>query len=94
VFAAEVRPAEVLERLDDLVGRPADGRSAEALLPKGRRKGAARDARAWRRGVQQDFIALGRSLAARAGDMSELHQPLHAEKLYPAESALAAPLAQ
>ena len=93
-FASEVRPAEVLERMDELFGRPADGREAEALLPKGRRRGAARDARAWRRGVQQDFIALGRLLAARASEMGELHLPLHAEKLFPDEGALAAQLAQ
>ncbi len=93
-FAAEVRPAEVLERLDELFGRPADGREAEALLPKGRRKGAEREARAWRRGVQQDFIALGRSLATRAGDMGDLHLPLHAEKIFPDETALAAQVAQ
>ena len=94
VFAAEVRPAEVLERLDELFGRPADGREAEALLPKGRRRGAERDARAWRRGVQQDFIALGRSLSARAGDMGELQLPLHADKIFPDETALAAQVAQ
>ncbi len=93
-FAAEVRPSEVLDRMDELFGRPADGREAEALLPKGRRRGAERDARAWRRGVQQDFIALGRSLATRAGDMSDLHLPLHAEKIFPDETALAAQVAQ
>ncbi len=93
-FAAEVRPAEVLERIDELFGRPADGREAEALLPKGRRRGAERDARAWRRGVQQDFITLGRSLSARAGDMGDLQLPLHADKSFPDETALAAQVAQ
>ena len=93
-FASEVRPAEVLERLDELFGRPADGREAEALLPKGRRRGAEKEARAWRRGVQQDFIALGRSLATRAGDMGDLQLPLHAEKIFPDETALAAQVAQ
>ena len=94
VFAAEVRPAEVLERLDELFGRPAGGRDGDALLPKGRRRAAERDARAWRRGVQQDFVALGRSLAARAGEMGELHLPLHAEQMLPDETELAAQAAQ
>jgi Rad3-related DNA helicase/DNA polymerase III epsilon subunit-like protein len=89
VFAAEVRPAEVLEKLDDLFGRPADGSDAEALLPKGRRREAARDARAWRRGVQQDFVALGRSLAERASDGADLHLPLHSDRIFPGAAALA-----
>jgi Rad3-related DNA helicase/DNA polymerase III epsilon subunit-like protein len=94
VFAAEVRPGEVLERLDELFGRPADGREAPALIPKGRRRGAASDARAWRRGVQQDFVALGRSLAARAGEGGEVHLPLHADRLFPDETELANHAAQ
>ena len=94
VFAAEVRPAEVLERLDDLFGRPADGSQAEALLPKGRRRAAARDARAWRRGVQQDFVALGSLLSDRAGEGGDVQLPLHADRIFPAETALAAQAAQ
>ena len=94
VFAAEVQPADVLERLDELFGRPAGKQDGAALLPKGRRRAAVSDARAWRRGVQQDLVALGRSLAARAGEMGEVHLPLHAEKLFPDETALAAQAAQ
>jgi len=94
VFAAEVQPAEVLERLDELFGRPAGKDEDKALLPKGRRRAAVRDARAWRRGVQQDLVALGRSLAARAGEMGEVHLPLHAETLFPDETALATQAAQ
>jgi Rad3-related DNA helicase/DNA polymerase III epsilon subunit-like protein len=94
VFAAEVQPAEVLERLDELFGRPADKEGGDALLGKGRRRGAARDARAWRRGVQQDLVALGRSLAGRAGEMGEVHLPLHAERVFPEETELAAQAAQ
>jgi len=94
VFAAEVQPAEVLERLDELFGRPGGKDEGDALIPKGRRKGATRDARAWRRGVQQDLVALGRSLAARAGEMGEVHLPLHAERVFPDETALATQAAQ
>jgi Rad3-related DNA helicase len=94
VFAAEVRPAEVLERLDELFGRPADGSQAETLIPKARLRGSARDARAWRRGVQQDFVSLGRSLADRADEVGGVQLPLYADRIFPEATALAAQAAQ
>ena len=89
VYALEVRPAEVLERIDDLFGRPAEGRAGQALVASGGRRALARDTRAWRRGVQQDLIALGRSLADRASEYAELQLPQHAATVLPAAAALA-----
>jgi ATP-dependent DNA helicase DinG len=87
VYALEVRPEELIERLDDLFGRPAEGGEREALLRRGRPP--ARDTRAWRRGVQQDLIALGHSLAERAGEFGEVQLPAYAEKILPQAAALA-----
>jgi ATP-dependent DNA helicase DinG len=94
VYAREVRPDEVLERIDELFGRPAKRGGGEALLAKGRRRGVEGDARAWRRGVRQDLIALGRSLADRAGEYGEVQLPTRAEKLFPEAAVLAERTAQ
>lgn len=94
VYAREVRPDEVLERVDELFGRPAKGGGGEALIPKGRRRGVESDARALRRGVQQDLIALGRALADRAGEYGEVQLPRRAQELFPEAFALAERAAQ
>jgi ATP-dependent DNA helicase DinG len=76
VYAQEVRPEAILDRMDDVFGRPdARGRSA-ALAPAATRRALARDARAWRRGVQQDLAALGKALGAVANDFGEVDVPL------------------
>jgi ATP-dependent DNA helicase DinG len=85
VFALEVRPVEVMERFDELFGLP----GGAALLPKGRLRSVQRDARAWRRGLQQDLVALGRSLADRASEYGEIQLPAFAERVF-ADSALLA----
>ena len=83
-FAAEVRPAEVLERLDELFGRPADGREADALLPKGRRRGAERDARALAaRRRSRIFARSAARSRPRAGELGDLQLPLHADEHLP-----------
>ncbi|MEE9609342.1 MAG: helicase C-terminal domain-containing protein [Myxococcota bacterium] len=87
VYALEVRPDEVLERFDDLFGRPS-GRS-DALLGRGARRAVQRDARAWRRGIHQDLVALGRSLADRAGEFGEIQLPAHAQLSLPESAELA-----
>jgi Rad3-related DNA helicase len=84
----------VLERLDELFGRPADGSQAETLIPKTRLRGSARDARAWRRGVQQDFVALGRLLGDRADEVGGVQLPLYPERIFPEAAALAAQAAE
>ena len=75
VYAQEVRPEQVLDRIDDVFGRP-DGSGKGALAPGAARRSLAKDARAWRRGVQQDLVALGRSLASVASDFGEVDVPL------------------
>lgn len=74
VYALEVAPGEVLDRLDDVFGRPGERRGRPLLSP-GARRGLAADAVAWRRALDQDLIALGRSLAPHAGDYGELELP-------------------
>jgi ATP-dependent DNA helicase DinG len=92
VYAIEVRPPEVLERLGDLFGSPSDGRRGGGLLgPAGLDEPEA-DAREWQRGVARDLQALGESLANRASEFGEVQLPLYAERLFP-EAAERAQLA-
>lgn len=88
VFALEVSPVEVLERFDELFGRPGDAQ-AHSLLPRGRLRGVTRDVGAWRRGLQQDLVALGRSLAHRASEYGEVQLPAHAERSFADSAELA-----
>jgi len=89
VYATEVEPAEVLARFDDLFGRPSEGPGDPALLGPAPRRALSRDARAWRRGVQQDLIGVGRALAARASEFGEVQLPRDAERAFPGAAALA-----
>jgi ATP-dependent DNA helicase DinG len=73
VYAAEVSPEQVIDRLDEVFGRPtgiARGQAGRRLRSAGRG-----DALAWRRGLQQDFTALGRTLCEMAGEFGELEVP-------------------
>jgi ATP-dependent DNA helicase DinG len=94
VYAVEVRPAEVLERIDDLFGRPSEAKAYDALLAAASRRGLQREARAWRRGVQQDLTGLGRALAVRASEYGEVQLPVHAEVIFREAAALASSAAQ
>ena len=94
VYALEVRPDAVLERLDELFGRPSDGRRGEALLSKGRVRRLERDARAWRRGVHQDLAALGRALSERASEFGEVQLPAHADVVFRDAAGLASTAAE
>ena len=94
VFATEVRPTAVLERFDELFGRPPEGgtrlRGPESsLLPRASLRALQGDVRAWRRGLQQDLVALGRSLAERAGEYGELELPAQADRVHPTAAELA-----
>lgn len=74
VYAQEVRPDEVLVRIDEVFGRPKQTRTS-ALLPGRERRTVRKDAIAWRRGVQQELVALGRALASIADEFGTVHVP-------------------
>jgi ATP-dependent DNA helicase DinG len=100
VYALTVRPDEVLERIDDVFGRPAhdprrsaapryagrdhdprrsaSSRYAGGMLPAAKSRALHKDALAWRRGVQQELVALGRSLEAFASEFGEVQVPAQA----------------
>ena len=80
VYALSVRPDEVLDRLDDVFGRPdlaARGEAGDALLPAAKRRALRKDAVAWRRAIQQELAALGRALEPLAGEWGEVQVPEH-----------------
>ncbi len=83
VYALAARPEEVLDRIDDVFGRPPRARgetrdASDALLPAPKRRALRADALAWRRGVQQDLVALGHALAPLVGEFGEVQVPEHA----------------
>jgi ATP-dependent DNA helicase DinG len=82
VFALSVRPDEVLERIDDVFGRPvhdprrsASPRYAGGALSAAKSRELRKDALAWRRGVQQELVALGRALDTLASEFGEVQVP-------------------
>jgi Rad3-related DNA helicase/DNA polymerase III epsilon subunit-like protein len=89
VYALEVRPPEVLERIDDLFGRPSDGRRGAGILGRSSVREMESDTRAWRRGTQQDLIALGRCLAEKASEYGEVQLPAYAQRVLPQAAELA-----
>ncbi len=81
VYALTVRPDEVLERIDDVFGRPdqaARREGSDGMLPASKRRALRKDAVAWRRAVQQELVALGRSLEPLASEFGEVQVPEHA----------------
>ncbi|MEN8161120.1 MAG: helicase C-terminal domain-containing protein, partial [Myxococcota bacterium] len=74
VYALSLRPDDVLERVDELFGRPsAPGKTrGEALLGAGARKKLEKDARAWRRDLRSDLTAIGRALEPLAGEFGDV----------------------
>jgi ATP-dependent DNA helicase DinG len=77
VYALDLRPEDILDRFDEIFGRPAAGRGRrrDSLLPATARRALEADARAWRRELSQEFVALGRALADDAGDFGEVQVP-------------------
>jgi Rad3-related DNA helicase len=74
VYALAVEPEQVLERLDEIFGRPpAPGRArGEALLAPGVRRPLDADARAWRRELRADLQSLARALEPLAGEFGDV----------------------
>jgi Rad3-related DNA helicase len=93
VYSLEVRPQEVLERIDEIFGRPGEAASGEMLLPAKLRRSMAADASAWRRDLRQDLVALGRSLEPLA-DFGEVDLPARLGARFHASSGLARTAAQ
>ena len=89
VYALEVKPLEVLEEIDDLFGRPSEGRRGAGLLGRSSVREMEGDVRAWRRGIQQDFVALGRCLADRASEFGEVQLPAYPDRVFPQAAELA-----
>jgi len=77
VYALDLYPEQVLDRFDEIFGRPAAGRRRrrDSLLPARTRRAMEADARAWRRELSQELVALGRALAEEAGDFGEVQVP-------------------
>jgi DNA polymerase III epsilon subunit-like protein len=98
VYAQEVGPEDVLDRIDEVFGRPGpQGRASRgdardrggALASGAARRSLARDALAWRRGVHQDLVALGKALAPVASDFGEVDVPLERDARWQEPARLA-----
>jgi len=91
VYALVVRPEEVLERIDEIFGRPAaPGRPrGEALLTSTVRRPLDADARAWRRELRGDLVAVGRALEPLAGEYGEVQVPDPEERRFAAAASSA-----
>jgi len=88
VYAITVRPDEVLERIDDIFGRPGE-RSKNTLLPRARVRASEKDVLAWRRSLALDLSALGRALADRASEYGEVQLPQYPVRAFPEAAELA-----
>jgi len=77
VYSLDLSPEEILDRFDEIFGRPAAGRRRrrDSLLPARTGRALEADSRAWRRELSQGFIALGRALVDQAGDFGEVEIP-------------------
>ena len=86
VYAQVVRPEELMERIDEVFGAPssvAGGEPTRALLPRKQRLEAQKTVHPIRRALALDFAAMGRNIAARAGDWGEVELPADAERTFP-----------
>jgi ATP-dependent DNA helicase DinG len=86
VYAMEVRPEAVLERIDDLFGRSTAGRRGfPARVPVDPSAG-----RAWRQDVREDLQALGSLFGERAGEFGSAELPPRPARVLPQAAQLAA----
>ncbi len=88
VYATEVRPELVLERFEELFGRPDRGPRGQAAT-RGRVAADAGDTRRWREALREDLVALGRILSERAGDFGTFQLPARARDWLPEAAELA-----
>jgi ATP-dependent DNA helicase DinG len=78
VYAAEVRPDALLERVDELFGTGTSRRAPPARVPVD-----AAQARSWRADLQADLAALGGLFGERAGEFGGLDLPAQASRVFP-----------
>ena len=89
VYAAVVRPDEVLERIDEIFGRPAGPASGEALLPRRQCEESRAEVAAWRHEIHEAFAEIGGRLAEGASEYGEVQLPQDAAERFPDVAALA-----
>lgn len=94
VYAITVRPDEIIERIDEIFGRPLGRDRGDGLLARGARRRAEKDARSWRRALLADLMALGRLLSEEASDYGEIDLPEGASERHPEAAKLAETAAQ
>jgi Rad3-related DNA helicase/DNA polymerase III epsilon subunit-like protein len=84
VYASEVRPEALLERVDELFGSGAGRRASRprVVTPPGA-------AHLWRADLYGDLTALGRMFGDRAGDFGGLELPALAARVFPQAAATA-----
>jgi len=90
VYALEVRPEAVLERIDELFGT-SPGR---VFFSNARLQVDPGEARVWRADVQQELSALGALLRERAGEFGSLELPPRAAAALPQAARIAGLTAQ
>jgi ATP-dependent DNA helicase DinG len=76
VYALSVRPEDVLERIDEIFGRPAaPGRPRGVALLAASERPPDVDARFFRRELRAELAALGRALEPAAGEYGDVQVP-------------------
>jgi ATP-dependent DNA helicase DinG len=78
VYAAEVRPEAVLERVDELFGTGVGRRAQRPRVTVD-----PVEARGWRADLQADLVALGGMFGERAGEFGGLELPAQAARIFP-----------
>jgi ATP-dependent DNA helicase DinG len=90
VYALEVRPEAVLERIDELFGTGVARRGT----PPPRLAADPGEARTWRADVQQELSALGALLHERSSEFGSIELPPRAARLLPQAARIAGLTAQ
>ncbi len=82
VYAQTIGPDEILERIDEIFGRPSD-RDQVRLLPLALRRKVAIDVVDWRRGIDLDFAGLAKCVTPHASEYGEVQLPPDPETHFP-----------